>query len=81
MRDAAVLLSRAAKKRGAIKAILVRTEHNSLLSEEIALDNVLIIDSTTMAIEESLTDLSVLAREALNEYERGETEELNPDLF
>lgn len=75
--DAAALLSKAAKKRGAHKAILVRTEHNSLFSEEIALNNVLVLNSTAMAIQESLTDLSVLAHEALDEYQRGETESLD----
>lgn len=74
---AAELLSQAAKKRGARKAILVRTEQNSLFSEEIALDNVLVLNSTAMAIQESLTDLSVLAHEALVEYQRGETESLD----
>jgi site-specific DNA-methyltransferase (adenine-specific) len=75
--DAAALLSNAAKKRGAHKAILVRTEHNSLFPEEIALDNVLVLNSTAMAIQESLTDLSDLAHEALDEYQRGETESLD----
>lgn len=71
LREAAELLSQAAKKRGAIKAILVRSEHNSLFSEEIALDNILVVNSTTIAIEESLAELSVFGQKALDEYERG----------
>ncbi len=75
--QAAEYLSKAAKKKGAIKAILVRTEHNSLFSEEIASDDVLVINSTALAIEESCTDLSVLVHKALDEYESGETKSLD----
>lgn len=52
--EAAKLLSKAAKKKGALKAILVRTEQSSLFSDEILPDNISVLDSTVLAIEELL---------------------------
>lgn len=52
--EAAKLLSKAAKKKGALKAILVKTEQSSLFSDEILPDNISVVDSTALAIEEIL---------------------------
>ena len=48
--EAAKLLSKAAKKKGAIKAVLVRTEQSSLFSDEIMPDNISVVDSTSLAV-------------------------------
>lgn len=76
---AAKLLSNAAKKRGSLKAILVKTEQNSLFSETLP-ENIVVVNSTALAIEESLIGLPMLVREVLDEPVKGETEDLKPYL-
>lgn len=51
---AANLLSKAAKRKGAFKSVLIRTEQNSLFSVENVPENVLVTDSTAFAVEELL---------------------------
>lgn len=54
--EAASLLSKAAKRKGALKSILIRTEQNSLFSVENMPENVLVTDSTAFAVEKLLSD-------------------------
>lgn len=75
---AAELLSKAARKKGSLKAILVRTEQDSLFRETLP-ENVLVLNSTALAVEESLVDLPMLVQEALDAHVKGETQELTPD--
>lgn len=63
--EAAGLLSRAAKKKGGLKAILVRTEEQNSLFCEALPKNVLVLNSTALAIEESLIDSPMLVQEKL----------------
>lgn len=55
--EAANLLSNAAKRKGALKSILIRTEQNaSLFSVENVPENILVTDSTAFAIDKLLSN-------------------------
>ncbi|MDM8557732.1 site-specific DNA-methyltransferase [Candidatus Parabeggiatoa sp. HSG14] len=53
--DAMTMLNHAAKNKGAIKAILIRTEENSLFHKELTIpDNIVIVDSAAYAINKKM---------------------------
>ncbi len=54
--EAAALLSNAANKRGALKSILVRTEHGLAFFDETVPANVLVVDSTALVVLRALSD-------------------------
>jgi len=52
--DAAILLSKAAKKKGALKAILVKTDESGILFEEAIPENIEIVESVALSIQRLL---------------------------
>lgn len=52
--DAAILLSKAAKKKGALKAILVKTDGSGILFEEAIPENIEIVESVALSIQRLL---------------------------
>lgn len=55
--DAAILLSNAAKKKGALKAILVKTDGSELLFEEAMPDNIEIVESVAFSVRRIIEEL------------------------
>lgn len=66
--EAARFLSKAANKKGSLKAVLIRTEEQDSLFCEAPPKNVLVLNSTALAIEESLVDLPMPTQEAPDEH-------------